>query len=314
MTLVGVPGGIADRPSVYAWWANSRRTLPAASNGVRSQSTPSDEELVDTGLEAADDLGRGDSHRHPAALGLVEVHHPAGRVLQLDVAVDARTLQVGGRADVQPVGDLRGPGAEHLGAVAAPDDEPPARQGHRSRGHRPLSLPAGRGREHRRRRPVELVEVERSQRLDHPHGTRRLDRTAQLDPGRRRSGVRVGGSEAGAPVRLSGGPLVGGELRLVAVQVDLVREDPHPQLVGDEPRLQPDRQERDGHVTGQSRDAGLEVGGGRAHGTTSSGTPPAWMATRIGCWWVSAARWAEWSTNRAPSRVVPASGLSAIRR
>ena len=58
---------------------------------------------------------------------------------------------------------------------------------------------------------------------------------------------------------------------------------PDPQLVVDEPRLEPDRQQRHRDVAGETGDAGLELGRGRAHGTTSSGTPPAWMATRIGC-------------------------------
>ena len=281
--------------------------LPAASNGWRSQSSPRTRSLVDAG-EAAGHSAAGIRTAIPRAGPLVEVHHPTCCVLQLDVAVDARTLQVGGRADVQPVGDLRGPGAEHLGAVATSDDEPSPRQGDRPRGHRPLGVPTRRGREHRARRPVELVEVERRQRLDDPGGPRRLDGAAQVDPGGRRPSVRVGRGEPRPPVGLSGAALVGGELRLVAVEVDLVREDPHPELVGDEPRLQPDRQERDGHAAGQRGDAGLEVGGRRAHGTTSSGTPPAWMATRIGCWWVRAARWAAWSTNRVPSSSSPRAG------
>ena len=128
------------------------------------------------------------------------------------------------------------------------------------------------------------------------------------------AGVGIRDGEPGAPVGLSRGALGGGQLGLVAVQVDLVGEDPHPQLVADEPGLQPDGQQRHGDVAGQSRDARLEVRAGRAHGTTSSGTPPAWMATRIGCWWVSAARWAAWSTNRTSSRLVPSSGLPAMCR
>ena len=233
--------------------------LPAASAGVRSQSTPSTRSWSTPSARPPATSAAGMRTAIPERSAVVEVDHPAGGVLQLDVVVHAGTVEVGGRADVQPVGDLRGPGPEDLGAVAAPDDEPPSWQRDRPRGHRPLGVLPWRGRELRRHHTVGLVEVERRQRLDDPHRPGRLDAAAQDRPGRRRASAGVGGGEPGAPVRLAGGPLVGRQLRLVAVQVDLVGEDPDPQLVVDEPRLEPDRQQRHRDVAGETGDAGLEA-------------------------------------------------------
>ena len=314
VTLVGVPGAIADIPSVYAWCVSRRRMLPAAASGVRSQSTPSTR-----------------SWSRPS------VSPPATSAAGMRTAIPDRsavsksTIQ---RAESCSSTSSSTPGPSRSGAgltssrsatspVQARSTSAPSRRPTTS--HRRGSATAraatdhsascpGVARELGRHHAVDLVEVERRQRLDDPYRTGRLDRAAQRRPGRARAIAGIGRGEPGAPVGLAGRPLVGGQLRLVAVQVDLVREDPHPQLVADEPRLEPHRQQRHRHVAGETGDAGLELGRGRAHGTTSSGTPPAWMATRIGCWWVRAARWAEWSTNRTSSRLVPSRGLPAIRR
>ena len=180
------------------------RTAGGCSGGVEREEVPvesEDEELVDAGVEAAAISAAGIRTAIRSVSSSKSTHQRA--VSCSSTSPSTRTLQVGGRADVQPVGDLRGPGAEHLGAVATSDDEPSPRQGDRPRGHRPLGVPTGRGREHRARRPVELVEAERRQRLDGPHGPRRLDGAAQVDPGDvgRASGSRRG--EPRPPVGLS---------------------------------------------------------------------------------------------------------------
>ena len=169
-------------------------------------------------------------------------------------------VEVGGEADGDGLGDGKAPPAEHLGPGPVPDRHPLLGEESGQRGTGP-----GRGAEgdvgELRVTRAEVVEVGRRRGLHQPAGPRGANRAGEGGP---RRGLGLGIVAGGPPLLPVGGgqgELRRGQLGLVGVHVHLVREHPDAQagVALAEAGLEPDRQHRHRHPTGELLDRGLLV-------------------------------------------------------
>jgi hypothetical protein len=238
--------------------------------GAGGGGQPDHDQLVE-GLGV--DAGDPDRHRHSGGdrVGIggqpVELRANRGAIAR------ARLVGgIGGRAEAGP--HRRGGRREHRLLGAATDDVPAIGQRPHPGGRRP-------GRQGRDVRRLGRGGRARREGAGQPGGATGASRGYQGLPGGGHR-VAVGRGVAGLPPRDRQGPLVGGgRVVIVGRDVELVGEDPHPQLelgrrADLEPAgLEPDRQEdRRGGAVGQGRRGGRRgrrgdlVGGDRVIGRT----------------------------------------------
>ena len=97
VTFVGVPGAIADRPSVYAWCGEQPTDAPGGVDRGEVQSTTEHEELVDTGLRPPTTSAAATAYRHARSARPRRSRPASGPSPAASTSSSTRrTLQVGG--------------------------------------------------------------------------------------------------------------------------------------------------------------------------------------------------------------------------
>ena len=208
---------------------------------------------------------------HPGLAGEAEVDEP------LHVGVDQQPVDDRGRRSRCGSRDELGrhrlaPSGTRPQRSLISDRQEALRQESRDRPAGPSGFACRRARELRRRRELRrvahraarlILRVQRPQLAGDPRAPSRAEPRRELAPG---LGLGVGaatGAPAHHPEVLAPAHLLASQFRLMRVGVDLVREDPDPQLgsggAADPAGLEPDRQQRDRDCRGERLD--LRAGG-----------------------------------------------------
>ena len=208
------------------------RALGAVGGGVHAEH----EQPVEA---AAGRRAEWDAQRHAAVDGAVEVHEPLRGRAERRCRV-ARRGVVGIRAERQRVRD-RAPEHGELARAAAVAERDPA-VGQHVRPRRPRPGPGALGRRRRGRGAGD------------PRRPRRPEAVHERAPGLEGRGGRHAARLLAVEVRLPPSELLGGQLRLVRVDVQRVGINAHEQVAAVEAGLQPHRQQRQRHVGSEQRD------------------------------------------------------------